>query len=288
MKKLIFYLFLALSVPMAYAQTPVKVAEEVATVAKTVTLPAIPAEVTAAFAAAEKARFAALANLTPTQRFMTNHQRTIVGMQTSLGVSVRKAVENTRSLGAVYVPRHKLPPSLEGYDATVPAFTNLTVKPELAPILPLTYNPEIMYRGLGLPADGKAIRNILQNGLRLEDVGSDSCNLLLSMACSDRNVGALRQMSQVKYTNLTNDPFFAFQYASRNTNGNNVPVIISVRGLPQDKILRVDYDIPADQIDEVLALVNWNGVPTWCRVTLAEDAFKLTPYLSVTPKDVTP
>ncbi len=286
MKKLIVYLLLSLAVPMAYAQTPVKVAEGVGKAV--VTLPALPAEVTTAFAAAEKARFAALTDLTPTQRFMTNHQRTIVGMQTSLGVSVRKAVENTRRLGAVYVPHHKLPPMIETVEAKVPSFANLTIGSEVAPLLPFAQTPGKMYRGLGLPADGKAIRNILQNGLRLEDVGSDSCNLLLSMACNDRNVGALRQMSQVKFTNLTNSPLFAFQYASRNTNGNNVPVIISVHGVPEDKIVRVDYDIPAEQIDEVIALVNWNGVPTWCRVTLTEDAFKLTPYVPVTPHDIAP
>ena len=286
MKKLIIYLLLTVAVPVAYAQVPVKVVEG-ATEA-VVTLPALPAEVTAAFAAAERARFAALANLTPTQRFMTNHQRTLIGMQTSLGVSVRKAVENTRSLGAVYVPHHRLPPKIETVEATVPSFANLTIGSEVAPLLPFAQTPGKMYRGLGLPADGEAIRNILQNGLRLEDVGNDSCNLLMSMACSDRNVGALRQMSQMKFINFTNSPFFAFQYASRNTNGSNVPVIISVHGVPEDKIVRVDKDIPAEQIDEVIALVNWNGVPTWCTVTLAEKGFQLRPYVPATPRDIAP
>ena len=288
MKKIILYLLFILSVHAAYAQVPGKVIEGATNVTKAVVLPPLPAEVTTAFIVAERARFSALADLTRTQQFMTNHQRAVVGMQTALGVSVRKAVENTHRLGTVYVPRHKLPPIINTVEAEVPSFVDLTVSAEKAPLLPLDRRGTKMYRGLGLPADGKAIRNILQNGLRLEDVGNDSNNLLLSMVSSDRHGGALRQMSQLKYTNLTDDPYFAFKYAARNTGGQNVPVIISVRGIPQAEIVRVDYDIPADQIEDVIALVNWNGTPTWCKVELAGDAFKITPYIPVTPKDIQP
>lgn len=168
----------------------------------------------------------------------------------------------------------------------VSSFENLTEGLTAPSFVPLLEHPDYLYRGLGLPADGQAVRHILKEGLLLEDVGGEG-NHYLSAISSPRSAQALRQ---VKVTNLTKSPTIAMDYALKNTdfaNQINVPVIVKVKGiLERADVVRVFKDIPANQIEEVLVALNYEGKATWCRVELtAEDTFKITPYKQVNPAD---
>ena len=145
------------------------------------------------------------------------------------------------------------------------------------PSLPMMEHPDYLYRGLGLNTN-QDIRNILTNGLRLQDVGSYSNGLLLTLAASPHDAAAI---SSSKYTNLTRDPKIALHYALRNSRGieNRVAVIVTVSGEERHgPIIQVQHDIPAAHVSTLLALLNVDGIPTWCRIQLQEGEFVVTPY----------
>lgn len=146
------------------------------------------------------------------------------------------------------------------------------------PELPLLARPNYVYRGLSLGSDGASLRRILHHGLLLQDVGSYSNSLLMSLASTPHDAAAI---SSVKYTNLAQSPHTALQYAFRKLNQSKdiLPVIVSVVGEQKNgAVIRVQHDIPAERIPEVMALLKINGAPTWCSVKLEEGRFKITPY----------
>ena len=145
------------------------------------------------------------------------------------------------------------------------------------PSLPIMEHPEYLYRGLGLNSS-RDIPNILTNGLRLQDVGSYSNGLLLTLAASPHDAVAI---SSSRYTNLTRSPEIALHYALRNSRGteNRVAVIVAVTGEERHgPIVQVQHDIPATRVSTLIALLNVDGIPTWCRIQLQEGEFVVTPY----------
>lgn len=146
------------------------------------------------------------------------------------------------------------------------------------PELPLMVRPDYLYRGLSLENDGSSLRRILRYGLRIQDVGQFSNNLLMSLANSPYAAAAV---SGSRYTNLAQSPKTALQYAFRKVNQTTdvLPVIVSVTGEQESgPVVRIQHDIMPAQIAEVTALLKINGVPTWCSVKLEGDTFKITPY----------
>lgn len=153
--------------------------------------------------------------------------------------------------------------------------TNLQVND--IPALPILEHPDYLYRGLGLNSN-QDISNILTNGLRVQDVGHYSNGLILTLAASPHDAAAV---SSSKYTNLTRDPQIALHYALRNSRGiaDRVAVIVGVRGENRrGPIIQVQHDIPASQVPLFMALLNVEGIPTWCRIQLQEGEFVVTPY----------
>ena len=137
-----------------------------------------------------------------------------------------------------------------------------------------------MYRGLGLAADGASLRNILENGLLIKDVGRNSNDRRLAYA-SAGGMAALKAVARERVTNLTDSPDSALHYAWRHA-GNGLVVMVSVKeSVERGAIVTVAHDIPAEQIHEVIALLEVNGKPAWCKIEPAEDGFKITPYNSV-------
>ena len=127
-------------------------------------------------------------------------------------------------------------------------------------------------------ADGKALRNILENGLLIKDVGLNSNDLMIIYAAA-ASPRAMMGLVQQPVTNLTNDPRTALQYAQLHNQSGNMMVVVKVSGIDgYDDIVRVEDDIPANQIEEMLVCVSWNGTPVWARVTATPDGFELTPY----------
>ena len=123
------------------------------------------------------------------------------------------------------------------------------------PVLPALTRPGYLYRGLGLSAQGNRLHNIFTNGLRVCDVGQFSNCLLLSLANSAYDAAAI---STTKYTNLTNQPKIALDYALRNARilENGIPVIVTVKGLERHAtVVQVTHDIEAAQIENIFILL---------------------------------
>ena len=149
------------------------------------------------------------------------------------------------------------------------------------PVIPVVAQPkEIAYRGLALGADGQSIRNILTNGLRVQDAGKESNTLNLSYA-SQSGYTAMKYMVNHPVTNVTEDPQDAATWGeSRLRQTLPVLTVVRIKGpFSGGKVEVIGEDMPADQIIEVIAQLNINGTLTWCKVELnAQHTFTVTPY----------
>ena len=157
-------------------------------------------------------------------------------------------------------------------------FTQLLAQEMPADPIPLIEEPGILYRGMALSADGAAVKNILENGLRLEDLGEHATTKLLAMSGGMRGtVSAVRPV-----TNLTSFPKDAVFWANqRKTDDKELLVIVAVKGQTQSgKVVLYSDDIPAEQISHVITLLMIAGKPTWCEVALTQDGnFLVIPYV---------
>lgn len=223
---------------------------------------------------------AALPENTTVARFVNSHKKLLYSLQTTVGIPSKTAVENLRSWGAKPLQKPRRPALLTENAFTAPDFKALRYKDGLVPPLPFVRHPHYMYRGLGLAADGASLRNILENGLLIKDVGRNSNDRRLAYA-SAGGMAALKAVARERVTNLTDSPDSALHYAWRHA-GNGLVVMVSVKeSVERGAIVTVAHDIPAEQIHEVIALLEVNGKPAWCKIEPAEDGFKITPYNSV-------
>ncbi len=152
------------------------------------------------------------------------------------------------------------------------------VEKQEIPLLPFVERPGYLYRGLGLSADGERLRNIFQNGLRVQDVGQNSNYLAMALASNPHSAAAL---SGVKYTNLTHQPSRAVSYALRNAKAfqDGIPVVVTVTGAEDyGSVVQISHDIAPSQIESVFALLNIDSKPTWCLVEYQDGQFIITPF----------
>lgn len=153
--------------------------------------------------------------------------------------------------------------------------------PETIPAeeLPLATEPGILFRGLALPADGQAVQNILQNGLRVADTGKEANTRNLAMGGGMPGMG--QALANTPVTNLTSFPMNAATWAvKRMTDEKQLIAIVAVNGQTQaGKTVLVAQDIPADQITHLFVPLNLNNAAVWCKIELTENsAFLVTPY----------
>ena len=124
-----------------------------------------------------------------------------------------------------------------------------------------------------------ALRNILENGLLLKDVGVHASDRNLAMTAGHGGLGSVVVMSK-PVINLTDTPQDALKWA--NIRAGKAPevfrVIISVRSENIGRVINVQRDIPTDELSEVIILANLNGEKTWCKVELEGEDFLITPY----------
>lgn len=184
-----------------------------------------------------------------------------------------------RRLKRLHTKKLDLPQLLAGKSFYVSGFESILADAATSPALPFLEEPGYLYRGLALEADGHALANILTNGLRVEDAGRYSNKLMLALTSTPEDAACA---SSSTYTNLTNSPNEALRYTVKNHKRSPdkvLPVIVKVTGEAEDaRVVRVQHDIPTQNIPEVIVLVNADGAPTWCRVTMENDAFRLVPY----------
>ncbi len=173
----------------------------------------------------------------------------------------------------------KLPQANLDHQFVVDDFTALI--PEQMPTaeVPLVAGPGMLFRGLALPADGKAVQNILQNGLRVADVGTEANTRNLAIAGAMPGMG--KALAHTPMTNLTSFPTEAAGWAvTRFTEGKPLLAVVAVNGQTQSgKVVLVAHDIPAGQITHVFVPLNVNGQVAWCQIELTENGqFLVTPY----------
>lgn len=196
-----------------------------------------------------------------------------------LGLSPKRALQNLEKIGVTPTFRGPLPAvgktSFSAGDFQ--PYTLVAPKIAQAPAFPFRGSTNLIFRGLALASDGQAIANILQNGLRLSDVGTEANTLLRSYAGA-AGAGAVKAVN-APITNLTDSPQAAADWAFRRLRDDYLAVVVAVKSNRKGDIITVAADIPAADIHSVSALLNLNGTLTWCKVQLnAAGNFIITPY----------
>ena len=217
---------------------------------------------------------------TAVARFANKYKRPLFKMQTAVGISPRKAATNLYRLGALPSKRAGFPRLQTHKQFTVQDFSDLGYPDGLVPQVPFFPHPHYMYRGLGLAVDGAAVRNILEKGLLVKDVGPDHNTLRLSYA-SQGGRGALHVIATERVINLTSSPALALHYAERYQSKGMLVLVVIKDKVHNDSILTTPHDISPQEIQAVAALLSIKGKPVWCQIELAENGFLVTPYVPV-------
>ena len=149
------------------------------------------------------------------------------------------------------------------------------------PVIPFQNQRGLIYRGLALNADGQAIRNILENGLLIKDLGQYASDFITSMGAE----ASRGRCHSIKVTNLTAESSEAVKWAQLRSKEEAIPVVMVVKYSSNKDLFSQDIhaintaaDIPPEDIYAMAALLNINGVPTWCKVELEGEGFRITPY----------
>lgn len=216
----------------------------------------------------------------PTNRlgqFVTEYRRPLIGIQKFFGLTTRKSWENLQKLGAVHIPPTPRPRLTEDAAFTTQNLTELSVprtEREAAALHPFQNQRGLIYRGLALNSD-EAFRNILENGLLIKDAGSESNTLMLAIS---GGMGRPSTAACKKITNLTDKSTDAVMWAGKRMGRNDINAVVVVKSQEKGDVIITTEDIPAEDIYAVTALLRVNGKPTWCKVELEGDGFRITPY----------
>ena len=179
-------------------------------------------------------------------------------------------------------------PQKSEHSLTVSSLSGLTLDGYTGdcPPLPIPTSKIYLYRGMGLHES--ALRNVLKNGLRVQDSGKHSNDLDINMRLASMGTMPVsRQMMKdmdIRQTYLTPNAqetlHYAYMYSFEE---GKIPVVVTVRGWRKGNSHHViREDIPASDFVEVSALIQGpKGEPVWCRVDLADDgySFIFTPYV---------
>lgn len=209
-------------------------------------------------------------------RFVNQHKKELFKLQTAVGISPRRAANNLTHIGAAPTKKQLITTQDEAAFVTKD-FHALSYQHGPLPAVPFTPHPHYMYRGLGLETDGADVRNILQNGLRTQDVGPDHNTLRLSYA-SLGGRGALQSVSSRPVINLTNSPTVALHYAKRYREKGMMVLVVVREKTNRGAVITTEKDIPAQDILAVAALLSIRGKPVWCQIELTDEGFLVTPY----------
>ncbi len=191
-----------------------------------------------------------------------------------------KAQEEAEELEYQQSIHPKVQPQLAFETPDLTDFIPLSNKPP-RPAMPFIAQPgTLAYRGLALAADGESLRNIITNGLRLQDVGEENNTLYMAYA-SHGGYAAMRHFIENPVINITYGPQSAASWGARRL-APQLPIltVIKIRGEWDGDSLEVSTtDIPPDQLEEIIVRLNIAGHLTWCRLELLpNNHFLLTPY----------
>lgn len=216
--------------------------------------------------------------------FVSQHPRTLVGLQKMVGFSTRQAWSNLKRLGAEYTPKNPRPQLQEENAFTAADLTEFAVPNapgQTMPEFPFQNQRGLIYRGLALDTDGPAIRNILENGLLIKDLGKYAADYITSLGAEVVKA----PIKATKITNLTANPSEAVMWAKLRSAEGQIQVVMVVKYTSNKSsfsnsqhAISTSKDIPPEEIYAMTALLDLNGTLTWCKLELEGAGFRITPY----------
>lgn len=175
------------------------------------------------------------------------------------------------------------------------AYLGATEVGESAPPFPIAYNGSRLFRGMSL--DEAGLRNILENGIRREDIKKFGyrTNVLDLVIGKEKRQALVGDVDVPVWT--THYSSLAASHALGNSVEGKTPVVVTMIGYqgrleakdPNVKDnggewhhVKIYEDIPVDNILQVTALLKGpDGTPVWCKVSLALDGrLLIEPYES--------
>lgn len=219
-----------------------------------------------------------------TRSWLTQQTRNFKAWQLKQNHRKQIAAHMQAELDAQAIEQAKaaLPPLMPEKKLIVDNFEGFIAHPDQPkPVVPFVAElGKIAYRGIALGTDGKAVANILKNGLRLQDLGKDNNNLRMTYA-GQLGYGAMKHISKNPVTNITDTPESAEVWGTRRmTPDFPILTLVKIRGeFAGDPVEVLTEDIPATDIEEVVVRLNIDGTLTWCKVQLNQNnTFTLIPY----------
>ncbi len=140
------------------------------------------------------------------------------------------------------------------------------------PPFPLQENPREMYRGMTLDAEGKALRQILKNGLEVSKSHYENFDAY----------DGKEYPEGTKAIYASTNPKHALWYILAEEPGQSpyLPVILHLKRVGKGETVSVPHDIPPSWIYRVSALLEEEGALTWGELKLDPNGnFIFIPYL---------
>jgi len=219
--------------------------------------------------------------LAPTPNYnnwVTSHKKMLFSIQRAVGISAMKAGRNLQKWGAAPNIRPPLPTPL-GEPFFAEEISTLIPESQIGRgEMPVTENPELIARGLAL--DAAALHTVLEHCMLLKDVSNESTTLMLFYASTTMHPTAVDKAVSTPINNFTKSPISAANWASKRLEKNKTVVLVSIKSYEKGAIIIKPRDILPEEFYDVLAVLEVNGNPTWCKVELAENGYKITPYTS--------
>ncbi len=210
--------------------------------------------------------------------WVTSNKKILFSLQRKLGISAMKAGRNLQKWGAAPSIRPPLPTPL-GEPFFAEEISALIPESQIGRgEMPVTENPQLIYRGMAL--DAAALHNVLEHGMLLKDVSHESTTLRLAYASKTMHPATMDKVASTPVNNFTKYPISAANWASQRLGKNETVVLVSIKSYEKGAVIIETRDILPEEFYDVLAVLEVNGNPTWCKVELAENGYKITPYTS--------
>ena len=209
--------------------------------------------------------------------WVTSNKKLLFKIQRALGLSAMKAGRNLQKWGASPTVRPPLPTPL-GEPFLIDDLSSLIPESQIGRgNMPVEENPQLIYRGMAL--DAEALKNILKNGMLLKDVTPASATQYLPYSFTTTETPNIPKEGFVHINNFTKSPALAANWASMKLSKKSTVVLVSVKSYKKGTFIVETEDILPDKFYDVLAVLQINDNPTWCKVELLDEGYKITPYL---------
>lgn len=221
-----------------------------------------------------------VANTAPIPKYnawVTSNKKILFSLQRKLGISAMKAGHNLQNWGSAPTVKPHLPIPM-GEPFLIDDLSSLIPESQIGRgNMPVEENPQLIYRGMAL--DAEALKSILKNGMLLKDVTPASATQYLPYSFTTTETPNIPKEGFVHINNFTKSPALAANWASMKLSKKSTVVLVSVKSYKKGTFIVEMEDILPDKFYDVLAVLQINDNPTWCKVELLDEGYKITPYL---------